>query len=101
MFILVLIFLHVDHNLPMADRPARDRIELSAAARAHALFPIMDFIAAKTGSQSQKFNALEANQAKLEQDVTEIKRVLEELHRLVQQTVKNSFSLKESGFEVL
>ena len=101
MFILVLIFLHVDHNLPMADRPARDRIELSAAARAHALFPVMDFIAAKTASQSQKFNALEANQAKLEQDVTEIKRVLEELHRLVQQTVKNSFSLKESGFEVL
>ena len=61
----------------------------------------MDFIAAKTASQSQKLNALEANQAKLEQDVTEIKRVLEELHRLVQQTVKNSFSLKESGFEVL
>ena len=60
----------------------RDRIELSAAARAHALFPIMDFIAAKTASQSQKFNVLEANQAKLEQDVTEIKRVLEELHRL-------------------
>ena len=43
---------------------------------------------------------METKQCKVEQEVREIKRIQDELNRLVQETTKKSFNLKESGFEV-
>ena len=92
-------FIFIDHYL--MDRPrGRDRIELSSQARAHTLFPLLDFIASKVAQQHQKFAVIESKQAKLENDLSEIKRVQEELQQLMQQTSKSTFSLKDSGFEV-
>ena len=76
----------------------RDRIELSAAARAHALFPIMDFIAAKTASQSQKFNVLEANQAKLV--YTLIKIVAEDRLKILYESTWDHFVQHQQKEEI-
>lgn len=69
-------------------------------ARSHPLFPILENISNGLDTVTQKITTMETKQCKLEQDVREIKRIQDELNRLVQETKRNSFNLKESGFEV-
>lgn len=81
-------------------RHSSQNVQDNPQARSHPLFPILENISNGLVTVTEKITAVETKQCKVEQEVREIKRIQDELNRLVQETTKKSFNLKESGFEV-
>ena len=63
------------------------------AAKGHPLYPMIDYIARTVYKHETQISTIE-------EDIKAIKNLQDELKQLINDTLKQSFSLKENGYEV-
>ena len=61
------------------------RIELSAQARAHPLFPLLDYLVKSAHAQQAQLQSIKNSITKVESDCCDIKRVQLELEKLIKE----------------
>ena len=88
------------NGTPLGNRPGVT-IDLTPQAKAHPLFPLLDYMARGIHNQNKKMLIVEEKQVKLEREISTVKRVQEELRQLMKEIIPMMFSLKENGFDVI
>ena len=79
---------------------SRASIELSQQARNHCLFPMLDYLIKTSHQVNQSVARIEGTLEQLKVSVNTLQSAHEELKQLIEKTSKQSFSLKNEGYQV-
>ena len=75
-------------------------IELTQQARAHPLFPVIDFVARSIHSQKMKIDAIVFRVSRLEEQCSEVIGIQKELQQLLKEFGESTFTIEKGPFQV-
>ena len=76
------------------------RIELTEHAKAHPLFPLLDFLVKSSLNHQKQLEALNTRVTTVEKECSDIKGVQKELQRMIKEFGESSFQIEKTVYQV-
>lgn len=76
------------------------RIEVSEHAKAHPLFPVLDFLVKSSINLQKQMDIVSNRVTKVENECSDIKEMQKELYKLIKEFGESSFQIQRSTYQV-